>query len=191
VSTFEVEKQKHEGYPILNSGKLDRAVCNYPLCGKSFKNRDDLFRHLKRMIEPERMINGYHIKHFAMKAVDPLSLTCAACGEVFADRGTIYKHYSERGVGEWSASAVDPNNNSLAATDISPKVSKEKQAKHPVDAIIDPYSNLDVCVVCMDKKREVVNVPCGHLICCSGCGALAKCPICRANIDSIVRVYYS
>jgi hypothetical protein len=48
----------------------------------------------------------------------------------------------------------------------------------------------DTCVVCMDQRREVVLVRCGHLICCAGCAArLRRCPVCRAGIERVVRVF--
>ncbi|OQR90455.1 hypothetical protein ACHHYP_05502 [Achlya hypogyna] len=52
-------------------------------------------------------------------------------------------------------------------------------------------SNND-CVVCMDMPRAAVCVPCGHLAGCFACltSLQAKgCPICRAPIATVVRVF--
>jgi hypothetical protein len=44
----------------------------------------------------------------------------------------------------------------------------------------------DRCLVCMDKKRDVVFVPCGHIAVCGECSQRArvkKCLICREYVD--------
>ncbi|CAK4084213.1 unnamed protein product [Aphanomyces euteiches] len=50
------------------------------------------------------------------------------------------------------------------------------------------------CVVCMDNPREGVCVPCGHHAVCMDCAGLIlsdskACPVCRADIREIVRMY--
>lgn len=46
------------------------------------------------------------------------------------------------------------------------------------------------CVVCMDSGREAVLVPCGHNAVCMACAAaLSHCPICRANVAQVVRLF--
>lgn len=87
------ERKKHRGYPPLNSRrKLDPTVCNY--CGKQFKCRDHLFRHLRKMIEPERMINNWHKIHIDLKVKNDNSLTCEACGKTFETLKDIHDHYA-------------------------------------------------------------------------------------------------
>ena len=42
-----------------------------------------------------------------------------------------------------------------------------------------------VCVVCMDRPREVVFAGCGHSVCCETCvrtGPLLHCPFCRKTV---------
>ncbi|KAG0599459.1 hypothetical protein M758_12G153700 [Ceratodon purpureus] len=50
------------------------------------------------------------------------------------------------------------------------------------------------CVVCWDAPAEGVCIPCGHLAGCMECLSEIKgkgwgCPVCRAAIDQVVRVY--
>jgi len=46
--------------------------------------------------------------------------------------------------------------------------------------------NLRPCVVCMDKTRDVILMPCAHCAVCHECViALCKCPMCRKPITSI------
>uniref|UniRef100_A0A7S3D1V9 RING-type domain-containing protein n=1 Tax=Palpitomonas bilix TaxID=652834 RepID=A0A7S3D1V9_9EUKA len=51
-----------------------------------------------------------------------------------------------------------------------------------------------MCVVCMEKESNTVFYKCGHLCTCSLCALALKtsnpvCPMCRANIVDIVRVF--
>jgi len=45
-----------------------------------------------------------------------------------------------------------------------------------------------VCVVCLDKKKDTLFMPCNHLCTCYGCGVqLDKCPLCRKKISNKVK----
>ena len=46
------------------------------------------------------------------------------------------------------------------------------------------------CVVCMDRPRNTVLTPCGHLACCHACATrLSRCPVCRARVAQAVRTF--
>ncbi|XP_031574372.1 E3 ubiquitin-protein ligase LRSAM1-like [Actinia tenebrosa] len=46
------------------------------------------------------------------------------------------------------------------------------------------------CVICMDKKSDVVLLNCGHVCCCFNCSsALQSCPICRSPVVQRVKIY--
>ena len=50
------------------------------------------------------------------------------------------------------------------------------------------------CVVCRDRARDTVMVPCGHFVTCMGCAReceqrSGKCPICHARIGELVRSF--
>jgi len=47
------------------------------------------------------------------------------------------------------------------------------------------------CVICLDKVRTILFQPCNHLVCCTKCSKIvnSKCPICRKEITSSLRVY--
>lgn len=46
------------------------------------------------------------------------------------------------------------------------------------------------CVVCMETECQVACMPCGHFSTCVPCGhSLRSCPICRAAVKSLVRIY--
>lgn len=50
-----------------------------------------------------------------------------------------------------------------------------------------------MCPVCFDKEVSMVMIPCGHTYCdlCSNYDYRAKCPQCRATINSRVKMYFS
>ncbi|CAN0180292.1 unnamed protein product [Lampetra fluviatilis] len=53
-----------------------------------------------------------------------------------------------------------------------------------------PWAEQAECVVCMERKPETVFLTCGHVCCCAACGTLlTSCPLCRADIQSQVRLY--
>lgn len=46
----------------------------------------------------------------------------------------------------------------------------------------------EICVVCLDRKRVMQFLPCGHYACCESCGisvvnTSSKCPLCRSEIE--------
>ncbi len=175
------ERLKHQGFPPLEgrSNKLSRLTCLYVGCGKVFKCRDHLFRHLNRMIEPERMHRGYHQAHFKL-VPEPAALVCAACGKREATQADMYAHYGMMGVPNF---AQYRKNERKAA-----EAERDERLKKP----IDQYDDAQLCVICLDAKRQTVNIPCGHLLCCKTCGVLqTTCPICRAPIKDVILVYHA
>ncbi len=54
-------------------------------------------------------------------------------------------------------------------------------------------SEIKECVVCMDSKPEAAFVPCGHVCCCLDCANTCaegrSCPVCRAAVASVLKVY--
>lgn len=52
-----------------------------------------------------------------------------------------------------------------------------------------------VCVICVDASAEAACVPCGHVAGCISCLKEIKnkklaCPICRASIDQVIKLYH-
>ena len=47
----------------------------------------------------------------------------------------------------------------------------------------------DECLICCDSKRDLLFMPCRHLVCCSECGSrMKKCLVCRELIVSKIKV---
>lgn len=51
------------------------------------------------------------------------------------------------------------------------------------------------CIICMDKQRNILFLPCNHLICCEQCSIEAiykdQCPSCKQNIEDRININIS
>lgn len=49
------------------------------------------------------------------------------------------------------------------------------------------------CVVCLENKKEIILLPCGHVCLCFGCSnqIISVCPICRKLIQSKSKAFIS
>eukprot|EP00669_Euglena_mutabilis_P010801 TRINITY_DN5509_c0_g1_i1.p2 TRINITY_DN5509_c0_g1~~TRINITY_DN5509_c0_g1_i1.p2 ORF type:complete len:148 (+),score=24.54 TRINITY_DN5509_c0_g1_i1:658-1101(+) len=48
------------------------------------------------------------------------------------------------------------------------------------------------CVVCLDRQRDCLLMPCRHLVVCQTCGdKLGDCPVCRTAVALKIRVFTS
>lgn len=57
------------------------------------------------------------------------------------------------------------------------------------------YTDDNLCVVCLDRRRNTILLPCRHLCVCRYCSYKVRsrnyqCPICREDIDETLSVYY-
>lgn len=54
-----------------------------------------------------------------------------------------------------------------------------------------PIDRSDECVICMDKKKTVAVVACGHKCLCQKCSKQqpSLCPICRTPVDRLATIY--
>jgi hypothetical protein len=84
-------------------------------------------------------------------------------------------------------------------------VSKENIKKELKEVAIDESMNDDksilmeenerlkserLCVICLNKDKNVLFLPCAHLAACLDCSFnLLNCPICRSKIQATVRTY--
>lgn len=48
----------------------------------------------------------------------------------------------------------------------------------------------ELCAVCMAEPHNTILVPCEHSCVCTGCSEeLYECPLCRAVIDSTMKIF--
>jgi hypothetical protein len=84
-----------------------------------------------------------------------------------------------------------PSSSSSSSSPSSSSSSSSSSGSAAPSGEKESYFENDSCVVCMDVPRQVVFVPCGHLITCKICSPKMKdCPMCRSPISSAVNVFY-
>ena len=53
------------------------------------------------------------------------------------------------------------------------------------------YAEQHSCRVCLSKEISTVLTPCGHVCCCDDCAPqMYTCPVCRAPVQAITRIYF-
>ncbi|KAJ6850804.1 E3 ubiquitin-protein ligase SPL2-like [Iris pallida] len=74
---------------------------------------------------------------------------------------------------------------------------EDAQVQTSSDNGSDDVPDGQLCIICLMRRRRSAFVPCGHLVCCSSCAmsvernSSPKCPLCRQNIRSSIRIYDS
>ena len=66
---------------------------------------------------------------------------------------------------------------------------RDKRARPALGAVENAVEDATSCVVCRDRPRSLVIIPCAHACLCSACATSimatsTKCPICREKIAS-------
>ena len=99
-----------------------------------------------------------------------------------------------------SAVGIDEELSALKQILSEPIVVETRKDPDPSSTSVNPNSNnklaKSLCVICMDEEANAVVLPCGHLCGCESClntllNSGADCPICRAHMNSIVKVFQS
>ncbi|VDK83884.1 unnamed protein product [Litomosoides sigmodontis] len=58
------------------------------------------------------------------------------------------------------------------------------------DEVRSTLSKIPTCVICLDKRPQILYMPCSHFICCEGCGSrFEQCPACRQKICGKITAY--
>lgn len=73
--------------------------------------------------------------------------------------------------------------------------------EHKIESMLDIISDItqskrkreteeELCVVCMEKEKDRLFLPCNHMCCCSDCAEnIRKCPLCRVRLTRKHKVY--
>jgi Zinc finger, C3HC4 type (RING finger) len=130
-----------------------------------------------------------------------------ACGEVnFAARTKCRACNTTGGgeprAGDWRCTCGELN---FASRTQCRKCSATPEGKHvevPAAAElvcdVEATADVDACIICMDNKRQCMAAPCRHASFCVKCAidmwggtkvGNTKCPKCRADVTSVLRVF--
>ena len=97
--------------------------------------------------------------------------------------GAVVNWMSGRGRTSPTAQPGSPDEWGAASARKKPKVAEPEEAHASEPA--DPK----ICVICYERAKNTIFIPCGHLACCDTCAAgLHRCPVCRA-IGTKYRVF--
>eukprot|EP01080_Neovahlkampfia_damariscottae_P008555 gene8555-378_t len=78
----------------------------------------------------------------------------------------------------------------LTKTDLSRKLKEEMAKQKELEKELEKEIESKTCIVCEDNHINCVIVPCGHQTICFKCSEqISSCPICRGNINQIVKTY--
>jgi len=69
-------------------------------------------------------------------------------------------------------------------------ITKTKPIKNENEAELNALNRQLNCIICMDKPRNAVILPCMHYIACHNCLSKTKnnCPLCRTIVSSILTI---
>lgn len=83
------------------------------------------------------------------------------------------------------------NSDSALETDRSPlSSSREDSDVDLIKSELERLKEKELCIICMKEEIDTVLLECGHSSICSTCsGCLSVCPICRANILRVVKIF--
>lgn len=93
-------------------------------------------------------------------------------------------------------SSQKSENSKSVVDDKADSAIQPKQPKHDNNANEEnsDINNNDktVCIICLDKPRNMAFANCGHAVCCETCTTnLKTCPICRQAITSAIKIFLS
>uniref|UniRef100_A0A0N5AXW0 RING-type domain-containing protein n=1 Tax=Syphacia muris TaxID=451379 RepID=A0A0N5AXW0_9BILA len=58
------------------------------------------------------------------------------------------------------------------------------------DNVVSALNMIPTCVICLDRRPQVLYMPCSHFVCCESCGnRFENCPTCRQKICGKITVY--
>jgi hypothetical protein len=118
--------------------------------------------------------------HTGVPAPMPLDSGCAAAAVHRALEAALKEGYRQRGLTQATLEAV-------ALSSSAAEARPQAAPMPPAEAELPEGSE---CVVCLAAPRECVLLECGHACVCEQCSAtLVTCPLCRANIERVVRMF--
>lgn len=132
--------------------------------------------------------------------LQPLSQTCSP--KKFANQGLVYLSdiHCVEDLQELSAKQMK---DMLAMNRVNFKGVVEKQELFKIVERVwrqhvksteekDTLEDEDMCKICMDNQVDCVMLECGHMCTCLQCGKqLSECPICRAYVIRVVKIFKS
>lgn len=174
---------------------LDYAICNL---GQSIFAEGQAYVALSRL----RNLSGLYITNFYPKS---LKVNKKALAFENAIPNNAPKPNVNTSINLINNKAIDKlvnedeliNNDELLMNDYelitNDEILNDNELLNEGELINEKNNSLDddgACVVCLTNNKNIAFIPCGHICTCEMCYKnIKQCPICRCNIDNIVKVY--
>eukprot|EP01083_Nonionella_stella_P007009 20288_1 len=90
----------------------------------------------------------------------------------------------------------DQGTQTSTATGVTRKIRRKKQARGNMEGHMsnDEHGDNNVCILCLERKANMFNDPCGHATYCRTCSSIYShdtCPICRQVITEFKQFIYA
>lgn len=122
---------------------------------------------------PDRLLNMVHTLHWTTKRSEKALLAdLADASEAAREAAMALEEAEGQLVNEKMSNRTD-----------TIKLTEEKRRREEAEDSL-------LCVVCMDKPRKKMLVPCKHLVLCDECSA-DTCPVCRTPVREAQDVFLS
>ncbi|KAL5579560.1 hypothetical protein UlMin_012002 [Ulmus minor] len=169
---------------ILPLGKDVTAVgvCSFKNGIPEIKSCKDLPYFLTDMSKEQMVVDlAFSNKVLLLSGIVLGSLSVGILGYAVVRNWNRWKEWRQRRRPQWSSPA--------ATEDTGSQIEPEEDTGDVPDG--------QLCVICLTRRRRSAFIPCGHLVCCQGCAISVeregspKCPVCRQEIRTSVRIYDS
>ena len=169
----ETEKMLEIGVPVLGIGRLTYDGANVYL-GRPSDGR----QYILTVRSKDDVIRSYQSKARIYQVIKYL-MVCGMLGCVaymFWKKYNIYLQKRDK-------------------IKLEKLLQKRRAASHmPSSAVGSDDNNANLCVVCLERPKEVILLNCGHVCLCTNCVPLLfdkKCPICRNTFQQVLPAYIS
>jgi len=156
---------------LLNHKQMDLILNSYnKFCNKRGHSQDDalvssLERHLEDAKKAHLFPNGVSTQDVDNNILHDYAIL--KCPNVTSVKSRV----------------MEESKISDANVDESKKTVKKRPGGH---------SEKEFCIVCMEKTREIVFLPCCHFLTCPHCSPkVSKCPICEKRIEKNLKIFWS
>jgi len=155
---------------LLNVKQMDQVLSTYSkFCNKAGYNQDDILvssleRYYTEAQKAQNLPNGPSVQDYDNYLMGDIAVM--KCPNV-----TTVKQV------EYEESKISDG---------------DKILKKPLAQRVNGRTEKEFCVICMDKTREIVFLPCCHFLTCPKCSPqVMKCPICSKKIEKNLKIFWS
>lgn len=155
----------------------------------------------QHLVSPTTVVPAYTPPPLVARTPPPSAPSFRSEDSVFYHGPGSYVSTHEVSSATSAIGSININNVSLENlapnVQLPPASGASAQAHPSPPSIVKNLSGGSECVVCMDAARDAICVPCGHIAGCYSClsrikyqsGSAACCPICRSQVQTVVKIY--